>query len=267
MLLACRAPRSAAVIPELSGKGSLMRVFASQVVSAMLLTTVVAATPTEGRGILPRHFEGLWAAPSSQVRLIEAPERMEGALAIRRAGWLEAVGFVDDSVCTALLRHRPTADESGGHRLLRLAYVNDSTLTATLAESFSASPSQAERWRRLPTAPAAPSSRAARVRRPDTAALPAYGEFVFADEVPEAISRVEPKYPAEAIIRRTQGIVLVAVLVDTAGRVREARIKRSIRGLDEAALVAARQWRFKPALRQGRPVAMWTGCPVKFSLR
>ncbi|MCC7014455.1 MAG: energy transducer TonB, partial [Planctomycetes bacterium] len=32
-------------------------------------------------------------------------------------------------------------------------------------------------------------------------------------------------------------------------------------------LHAVKQWEFVPAQSEGKPVAVWVGCPVKFSLR
>jgi len=49
--------------------------------------------------------------------------------------------------------------------------------------------------------------------------------------------------------------------------VREVRVVRSIPMLDEAAVTAVRQWVFKPALSQNRPVAVWVAVPVRFALQ
>ena len=37
-------------------------------------------------------------------------------------------------------------------------------------------------------------------------------------------------------------------------------------GLDDYAVGAVRQWRFKPAMARGKPVAVWVALPVKFTL-
>jgi protein TonB len=37
--------------------------------------------------------------------------------------------------------------------------------------------------------------------------------------------------------------------------------------LDDAAIKAVRQWVFKPALSNNKPVAVWVAVPVKFALR
>ncbi|MCM2270085.1 MAG: TonB family protein [Thermoanaerobaculia bacterium] len=77
------------------------------------------------------------------------------------------------------------------------------------------------------------------------------------DEVvpPKRISHVTPDYPASEKAGGVQGLVVVAMRIDTEGRVRDARVERSLgAAFDEAALAAVRQWRFEPARRAGRAV-------------
>jgi TonB family protein len=50
------------------------------------------------------------------------------------------------------------------------------------------------------------------------------------------------------------------VRIDDTGPVVEARVVRSIPLLDDAAIAAARQWQFEPAVIDGRPV------PVKLTM-
>jgi protein TonB len=62
-----------------------------------------------------------------------------------------------------------------------------------------------------------------------------------------------PVYPAKALKERVRGLVIVQVLVQEDGGVREVRIERGARAdLNEAALEAARHWRFEPARKDGR---------------
>jgi len=60
--------------------------------------------------------------------------------------------------------------------------------------------------------------------------------------------------------------VVVAVLVDVTGRVRDARMLRSSPLLDASALAAARRWVFRPAFSNGHPVAVWVSETVRFTL-
>ncbi len=84
---------------------------------------------------------------------------------------------------------------------------------------------------------------------------------------PVVIHRVEPDYPDEARKARFQGSVLVYVEVDEQGRIRSVRIEKPAGlGLDEKAIEAVKQWRFRPATRDGRPVAVPARIDVSFHL-
>jgi TonB family protein len=83
---------------------------------------------------------------------------------------------------------------------------------------------------------------------------------------PSVVFRIEPEYTEEARRAKYQGSVLLLVLVDSEGSVREVRVIRSLGlGLDEKAVEAARQWKFKPAMRAGKPVPSTT--TIEFSFR
>lgn len=95
---------------------------------------------------------------------------------------------------------------------------------------------------------------------------PAFGEYVYAEELPEAITRVPPNYPENARRASAEGTVIVQALVGRDGHVKDTRVVNSIPLLDEAAVQAVRQWVFKPAMAKHQPVAVWVAIPVKFSL-
>ena len=70
----------------------------------------------------------------------------------------------------------------------------------------------------------------------------------------EIISKPLPVYTEEARKLRVEGEVLLEVIFDASGQVRVLRVVRGLgHGLDEAAVRAAEQIRFKPALRDGQP--------------
>jgi protein TonB len=50
------------------------------------------------------------------------------------------------------------------------------------------------------------------------------------------------------------GVVILQVTIDEQGRISDRRILRSIPLLDQAALVAVRQWEYAPTLLNGAPV-------------
>jgi TonB family protein len=96
--------------------------------------------------------------------------------------------------------------------------------------------------------------------------LPAPGEYVFVEELPEAIYRRLPVYPELARMEGVQGVVMVMALVCVSGQVIETSVIKSIPLLDDAAQQAVRHWIFLPAKAGGEPVAVWVGVPVQFSL-
>lgn len=93
-----------------------------------------------------------------------------------------------------------------------------------------------------------------------------HGASLFVEELPEAVKRVPPSYPEQARDRGVQGTVLVRALVGTNGAVQETWVSWTQRGLDEAAVDAVRQWQFKPARLDGKPIPVWVVLPVKFTL-
>ena len=60
---------------------------------------------------------------------------------------------------------------------------------------------------------------------------------------PTKITDVKPIYPPEAQASRVQGVVIIEVIIDELGTIANARLLRSIPGLDEAALAAVSQWK------------------------
>ena len=70
----------------------------------------------------------------------------------------------------------------------------------------------------------------------------------------EIVSKPLPTYTQEARSLKIQGEVLLEVVLEASGRLRIVRVVRGLgHGLDDAAVRAAEQIRFKPALRDGQP--------------
>jgi protein TonB len=84
------------------------------------------------------------------------------------------------------------------------------------------------------------------------------------DKPPRAIRVVPPAYPSDAFERNVEGTVVLEVLVDSHGRVLEARVLSSIPALDAAALEIVRQWLFSPAVKNGIAVTTIVRAPVTF---
>jgi protein TonB len=108
------------------------------------------------------------------------------------------------------------------------------------------------------------------VSSPDTDVPPKQGEFVPWDEDPMAISLPTPKYPEMARKAGIEGKVYVEVLIDTRGKVRDARIIRNSganAGFEEAAIEAALKGEWRPAMQNKQPVAVRVSYPVVFKLK
>jgi periplasmic protein TonB len=83
---------------------------------------------------------------------------------------------------------------------------------------------------------------------------------------PERIRRVPAKYPKVAEMANVEGTVVIEAVIDVDGRVTRPRLLKSIPLLDAAALDAVKQWEFKPAMRDGRPVPVTVKLSVEFVL-
>jgi formylglycine-generating enzyme len=84
---------------------------------------------------------------------------------------------------------------------------------------------------------------------------------------PAIIYRVEPAYSEEARKAKSEGSVLISIIVDAEGRARNVKVIRKFGlGLDENAVEAVRLWRFIPAQKDGKPVASQANIEVNFRL-
>jgi len=84
---------------------------------------------------------------------------------------------------------------------------------------------------------------------------------------PMLIAKVEPQYSDEARQAKYQGAVLLFVEVDPNGNPTNIQVRRSLGlGLDEKAVEAVRQWKFKPGTKDGVPVTVAASIEVNFRL-
>jgi periplasmic protein TonB len=88
---------------------------------------------------------------------------------------------------------------------------------------------------------------------------------------PLLLSRVQPKYTAEAMLKRVQGEARFNCVVLRTGRVGSCEIAQSLDqdryGLDSEAIKAARQFQFRPATRSGDPVPVRVIIVLEFNMR
>jgi len=83
---------------------------------------------------------------------------------------------------------------------------------------------------------------------------------------PALVHRVEPVYPAVAVAAHVEGTIILEAVVDEEGRVENIRVLRSIKLLDNAAMEAVRQWRYRPLLLNDRPSPFVLTVVLTFSL-
>ena len=76
-----------------------------------------------------------------------------------------------------------------------------------------------------------------------------------------------PVYPPIAQSARVQGVVIIEATIGPDGRVKDAKVLRSIPLLDQAALDAVKQWQFTPTLLNGVPVPVIMTVTVNFTLQ
>jgi protein TonB len=92
----------------------------------------------------------------------------------------------------------------------------------------------------------------------------------FGGEVkePVEISRVQPTYPEAARKARLQGIVILEAIITKDGNVESVRVLRGINPLlDQSAMRAVQQWKYKAATFNGRPVPVYLTVTVTFKLQ
>jgi TonB family protein len=82
---------------------------------------------------------------------------------------------------------------------------------------------------------------------------------------PTKMRDVRPVYPPDALAAGIQGVVIIETVIDESGSVSNARVLRSVPGLDDAALDAVRQWQFTPTLLNGVPVSVVMTVTVNFT--
>jgi len=108
--------------------------------------------------------------------------------------------------------------------------------------------------------------------RPDGTAppaTPASGAYRIGAGVsaPVPIVKPEPEYSEEAHAAKLEGAVVLQLVVDENGVPQDIRIVRSLGlGLDQKAIEAVQKWRFKPGLKDGKPVPVSANIEINFHL-
>ena len=77
----------------------------------------------------------------------------------------------------------------------------------------------------------------------------------------------DPEYSEEARKAKYQGTCVLWLVVGPDGRPRDIKVARTLGlGLDEKAIEAVKQWKFEPAMKDGKPVAVQINVEVSFRL-
>lgn len=97
------------------------------------------------------------------------------------------------------------------------------------------------------------------------------GDLVPLDQVdiqPVLIKRVDPKYPGTAQALAIEGNVVINVMISEAGDVVEVVIVEGLPGgLNEETAKAVRQWKYKPAVKDGVNVKVWKQITITYKRR
>jgi TonB family protein len=84
---------------------------------------------------------------------------------------------------------------------------------------------------------------------------------------PMLVFKVDPQFSKQARDAKFSGIVLVNMIVDTKGLPRNVHVLRGVgMGLDESAVEAVKQYRFRPAREDGMPVPVELNVEVNFQI-
>lgn len=110
------------------------------------------------------------------------------------------------------------------------------------------------------------------IKLPDSPNMPNFsgGVYQIGGDIskPQVISSVDPEFTDDARRAKFQGVVLVGLIVDALGNPQNVHVVRGIGyGLNEKAIEAVKQYKFRPAIKQGNgPVAVQLSIYVNFRI-
>jgi TonB family protein len=208
-------------------------------------------------------IEGKYAfVGGTEVKVV----RMRGDvyLLVSPDGW-EGVGILEGSTYRGVLRYRGSRDlPDGTMGYQTIDWTDPNNPSARTEYTGVQRDPLVQKWHRM--GEPHPPERPIVVAPPEPGQRPAFGEYVYVEVLPEAVTKATPVYPDDAMKSGVEGTVMVQALVLEDGTVGDYRIVKSIPPLDQAAIDCVRQWHFKPALNKGNPVAVWVAVPVQFKL-
>jgi TonB family protein len=122
----------------------------------------------------------------------------------------------------------------------------------------------------ITASPAPPLADARAQAEPRAVPVMAQGPYSVKEDgvtPPSLTYKIEPRYTGEAKNAGVQGAVVLDIVVGPDGVASDITVKKSLdAGLDGNAIEAVRQWRFKPGMKDGHPVAVRAAVEVNFRL-
>jgi len=88
--------------------------------------------------------------------------------------------------------------------------------------------------------------------------------------LPQVVKQVKAEYTSEAMQQMIEGTVTLDVVVKADGAVGDVNVTQSldaVYGLDDEAVKAMKQWKFKPGTKDGKPVAVRVEVKMAFTLK
>jgi TonB family protein len=104
------------------------------------------------------------------------------------------------------------------------------------------------------------------LKESDSDSLPTPTEEYLVSQMPRVLSEVRPIYPQEAKDNKKEGVVILNILIDEKGIVRQVEVVESDEVFKKEALVAMKRFKFSPALVNGKAVAVKIRYVINFKL-
>lgn len=96
--------------------------------------------------------------------------------------------------------------------------------------------------------------------------LPTPTEAYLVSQMPQVLTEIKPEYPKEAREKQIEGAVVLDILIDTNGVVRDAKIIEGEEIFNDVALLAIKKFKFRPASVQGQTVPVRIRYTLRFKL-
>jgi len=153
----------------------------------------------------------------------------------------------------------PSVPESAAEQVSEIKLAPEVALEARLEPEPSTAPA-----RQTTPAPAAAPKPSARTESGSVATTVSSAASFDAGY----LNNPSPQYPPQAFRARAEGTVILRAEVLPSGQGSQIQVQTSSghKLLDEAALATVKQWRFKPAMQNGKPVSQWVTIPIQFRL-